>query len=311
MCLSWRSLLLGLGLLVLAGAHTQAAVVIVIVSSERSTAYVEAAEALVGELERGGLSRYDMLQLTVAELAGAGPLTPKLFVALGSEATGLLAKTETRTPVLSTLLPRSSFERVLRETGRKPSSQFSALYLDQPLSRQLDLIRLALPEAHRIGVLWGPESQSQALALKSQARARGFDLLEGAVAGGESIFPVLKRILEDADLLLAVADPQVFNSASIQNILLSSFGAKVPLVAFSPAYVRAGALLAVHVTPSQMGRQAATIAEGVLRGKALSATPLYSQEFNVAVNEHVARSLGLTLDAQSLRERLRQREGAP
>lgn len=306
-----RSLLVGLCLLILAGAHTQAAVVIVIVSSERSTPYVEAAEALMGELERGGLSRYDMLQLTVAELAGAGRLTPKLFVALGSEAAGHLAKTETRTPVLSTLLPRSGFERVLREAGRKASPQFSALYLDQPLSRQLDLIRLALPEAHRIGVLWGPESQSQAPALKSQARARGFDLQEGVVGGEESLFLVLKRILENAEVLLAVADPQVFNSGSIQNILLSSFGAKVPLVAFSPAYVRAGALLAVHVSPSQMGRQAATLAEGVLRGKALSPMPLYSHEFTVSVNEHVARSFGLTLNAQSLHERLRQREGAP
>lgn len=294
-----------------AGAHAAVAVAVVIVSSERSPAYVEAAEALVSELERGGLSRYDMLQLTATELTGAGSLTPKLFVALGAEAASALAKTEARTPVLSTLLPRSSFERVLLENGRKPSAQFSALYLNQPLSRQLDLIRLAFPQARRLGVLWGPESQGQAPALKVLAQARGLDLLEATVGGTESIFPALKRVLEGADLLLAVADPQVYNSSSIQNILLSSFRAKVPLVAFSPAYVRAGALLALHVTPTQIGRQTATLVQGVLQGKALSATPLYSQDFSVAVNEHVARSLGLTLDAQALRERLRSHEGAP
>lgn len=304
-----RFLLFSLWLAVFAGACAHAAVAVVIVSSERSPAYVEAAEALVSELERGGLSRYEMLQLTALEWAGAGPLAPKLFIALGTDAANALAKSELRAPVLSTLLPRSSFERVLRKSGRKSSSQFSALYLDQPLSRQLDLIRLALPTARRIGVLWGPESQAQAPALKTLAQASGLDLIEATIGHDELLFSSLKNVLEEADLLLAVADPQLYNSSSIQNILLASFRAKVPLVAFSPAYVRAGALLALHVTPTQIGLQAATIARGVLLGKALSANPIYSLDFSVTVNEHVARSLGLTLDADALRARLRSREG--
>lgn len=304
-----RCLLFSLWLALFAGACAHATVAVVIVSSERSPAYVEAAEALVSELERGGLSRYDMLQLTALEWTTAGPLAPKLFIALGTDAANALAKSELRAPVLSTLLPRSSFERVLRKSGRKSSSQFSALYLDQPLSRQLELIRLALPAARRIGVLWGAESQTQAPALKTLAQASGLDLIEATVGHDELLFSSLKSVLEDADLLLAVADPQLYNSSSIQNILLASFRAKVPLVAFSPAYVRAGALLALHVTPTQIGQQAATIARGVLQGKALSTNPIYSQDFSVAVNEHVARSLGLTLDADALRARLRSREG--
>lgn len=306
-----RLLIFSLWLGAFAGACAQAAATVVIVSSERSAVYVEAAEALISELERGGLSRVEVLQLTALEWSAAGPLTPKLFVALGMEAANALAKAEPRAPVLCTLLPRSSFERVLHGSGRKSSSQFSALYLNQPFSRQLELIRLALPAAHRIGVLWGPESQVQAPALKALAQASGLELVEATIGRDELFFTGLKRVLEDADLLLAVADPQVFNSSSIQNILLASFRAKVPLVAFSPTYVRAGSLLALYVTPTQIGRQAAAITRDVLQGKALSATPLYSQEYSVAVNEHVAHSLGLTLDANALRARLQRREGSP
>ena len=232
-------------------------------------------------------------------------------MALGAQAANALALAPLKAPVLCALLPRSSFERVLRSSGRKASSQFSALYLDQPLSRQLGLVQLALPEARRIGVLWGPDSQAQAPALRALAQARGLTLLEAGVGQGELLFPGLKAALEGADVLLALADPQVFNSSSIQNILLTSFRAGVPLVAFSPAYVRAGALLALHVTPEQIGQQAALIAGGVLQGKTLSATPLYSQDFSVDVNEHVARSLGLRLDVVALRTMLRQREAAP
>jgi putative ABC transport system substrate-binding protein len=307
-----RSLLLCLCLVCFtAGPLSAHAATVVIVSSERSPAYVEAAEALMGELQRSGLSRYEMLQLTAAELTAQGPLSPKLFVALGSAAASALAKSELRTPVLCTLLPRSSYERILQTTGRKSSAQFSALYLDQPLGRQLELIRLALPEARRIGVLWGAESQPQAPALKIHAHARGLELVEASVGPAELLFPYLKTVLEEADVLLAVADPQVYNSSSIQNILLASFRAKVPMVAFSPAYVRAGALLALHVTPTQLGQQAGVIAWGVLRDKALSPIPLYSRDFSVMVNEHVARSLGLSLDGAALRERLQRREVGP
>ena len=112
-------------------------------------------------------------------------------------------------------------------------------------------------------------------------------------------------------MLLAVAAPSLYNSSSIQNILLTSFRARIPMVAFSPAYVRAGALTAVYVTPVQVGIQAAVIARGVLQGKAMSATPLYSQDFSVDVNEHVAHSLGLNLDADDLRKRIKIREGSP
>lgn len=306
-----RVLIVGFWLGWLAGIGAHAAETVVIVSSERSAAYLETAQALVGELERAGVARSEVQLLTVSEWSALRPLSPRLFVTLGAEAAGALAKVELRAPVLCTLLPRSSFERVLRESGRKSSSQLSALYLNQPLSRQLELIRLALPTARRIGVLWGPESSAQAPLLKTLVQAASLELVEATVGPEESLFPALSRVLESADLLLAVADPQVYNSNSIQNILLASFRARRPLLAFSPAYARAGALFALHVTPTQIGLQAATLARAVLQGKTLPATPVYSQDFQVAVNQHVARSLGVTLDADALRQQLRRGEGAP
>ncbi len=288
-----------------------AAATVVVVSSERGGAYSEAAEALLGELEREGLPRQEVLHVVATEWSAAGALSPRLFVALGTQAADVLARSELRAPMLATLLPRASFEHILRLSGRKPSSQFSALYLDQPLSRQLELARLALPGVNRIGVLWGPQSSEPVLALKALADAKGLQLADVEVAPPQPLFPALRRVLAQADLLLALPDPQVYSSASIQNILLTSFRVKVPVMAFSPAYVRAGALLAVYVTPAQIGFQAAAMAHDFLQGKALPAAPIYSSDFQVAVNEHVARSLGLALDAELLRQRLRRSEAKP
>jgi putative ABC transport system substrate-binding protein len=293
-----------------AGSARAAEVAVVIVSSERSAAYQETTGALLDELERGGVAGKDAIQITAAELAKAGEPAPRLYIALGAEAASVLARSEVKAPVLCILLPRLSFERVLRESGRKPSSQFSALYLNQPLGRQLDLVRLALPQARRIGVILGPESQRQTAALEETAQSRSMKLVRAQVESNEPVFEGLKAILGEADLLLALPDPHIYNSNSLQNILLASYRAQVPMLAFSPAYVRAGALLAVYSTPAQIGQQAGVMARGVLRGKGLG-LPQYPQDFSVSVNEHVARSLGLNLEPQSLTERLRRLERKP
>ena len=304
-----RTLILLLGWLLSATMSVAASVLVV--SSERSAAYEEAAEALMAELERGGVGRTEVEFVTASEWSQGNDRSSKLIVTLGFEAAQALVSSDVRTPVLSALLPRSSFERVLRASGRKVSSQLSAIYLDQPLSRQVALIRLALPSVRRIGVLWGTESLIHAPSLRSLAPSSGFQFVEANVIASEPLFPGLKRVLDDSEVLLALADPTVYNSNTIQNVLLASFRARVPVLAFSPAYVRAGALLALYVTPTQVGQQVASVVRGVLQGKALPSSPAYAQNFSVAVNGHVARSLGLALDADGLASQLRQREGAP
>ena len=304
-----RTLVLLLGWLLSATMSVAASVLVV--SSERSAAYEEAAEALMAELERGGVGRTEVEFVTTSEWSQGNDRSSKLIVTLGFEAAQALVSSDVRTPVLSALLPRSSFERVLRVSGRKVSSQLSAIYLDQPLNRQVALIRLALPSVRRIGVLWGTESLIHAPSLRLLAPSSGFQFVEANVIASEPLFPGLKRVLDDSEVLLALADPTVYNSNTIQNVLLASFRARVPVLAFSPAYVRAGALLALYVTPTQVGQQVASVVRGVLQGKALPSSPAYAQNFSVAVNGHVARSLGLALDADGLASQLRQREGAP
>lgn len=280
---------------------------VLIVSSERSTAYLEAAAAVGAELARLPGPLREVQQLTAADVPSYRGPVPRVYIALGTEACTALGRSPVTVPVLCALLPRASFERVLRETGRRTGASFSALYLNQPLGRQLDLMRLALPQARRIGVLWGPDSQTHEVSLELAAQARGFKLVGATVRPDEPVFSGLKKILAESDVLLALADPMIYNSASLQNILLTSIRAQVPMLAFSPAYVRAGALMAVYSTPAQIGQQAGQLARGVLQGQALGA-PQFPAQFEVGVNENVARSLGLRLDASSLAERLRRQE---
>jgi ABC-type uncharacterized transport system substrate-binding protein len=228
----------------------------------------------------------------------------RLIVSLGTDAFRQVSARNTRTAVIAALIPRISFERVLQEANKKPGTNVSALYLDQPFGRQLDLLRLALPATRRVGVLWGPESIHQQGLLNAALQARGMESSEGLYSEGRLLINALRGALQGVDALLAVADSNVFNSSTAANILLTSYRAKTPVLAFSQAYVKAGALLSVQSTSTQAGVQVATMVGHFLQTGILPDNQ-YPTEFTITINEYVARSLGLSLDAKVLSERLR------
>jgi ABC-type uncharacterized transport system substrate-binding protein len=307
--LSLRRVLLA-GLVFLAG--TALAHPVIVVSGDRSIAFMEAAESLTQELVRSGVARQDILQISTTEWVDGGPHTQdnRLVITLGSEAFRQLASHSIRTPLIAGLLPRITYERLMQESNRRNGSPTAALYLDQPFGRQLDLLRLALPSARRIGVLWGPESSSQQGLLNAALQGRGLELSEGTYSDSQALITPLRAALVDADVLLAVADGAVYNATTVSNILLTSYRAHTAVLAFSPAYVKAGALLSVHSSASQAGQQLASMASAVLQGVAQPVSQ-YPLDFNVTVNEYVARSLGLSLDARNLAERLHRLEKRP
>jgi ABC-type uncharacterized transport system substrate-binding protein len=198
-------------------------------------------------------------------------------------------------PVLATLLPRSGYEAQLK-AARKTGRPISAVVLDQPAERQLALIARALPDRRRVGVLAGSRSQALLTELQRAAASRklGLEVIAG-VAAPETLFPALKGVLDTADVILAIPDSAVYNGGSLQNILLTTYRARVPLVAFSPAYVKAGAILAVYSTPAQVARHAAGIVRDWQAGGVLPALQMPA-EFAVVANPKVAASLGIGLD---------------
>jgi putative tryptophan/tyrosine transport system substrate-binding protein len=287
-----------------------------VILSDSTQPYHQALGALLAELEQEGLVRSDIkvwlasdTGLRTALDAGAN----RWLITMGGLALEKVLQLEPRSSVLATMIPRSRFDQLRKEYSLRPGLGLSAVYLDQPVSRQLDLLRLALPTARKVGVLWGPDSLQMQAAVAAAIKARGLELVSGTVAPPQSVsqssnlFAALKNAIDGADVLWALADPMVFNATTVSNILMATYRERVPVLAFSPGYVKAGALLSLHSTAVQGGRQAGTLLRSVWStGNGVPAQ--YSTEFDIAVNEHVARSLGLSLDATHLVQQLRRME---
>lgn len=266
--------------------------------SEEGGPYAESAAVLRAELvERDNL------------VIGAWPaffvdrqLPPDLVITVGMAAfEDVLRNLDSRgpawsgIPVLATLLPRAGYEAQLKSV-RKPGRPVSAVVLDQPADRQLSLIMRALPDRRRIGVLAGAKSTALLAELQQAAASRKLVLeVVAGVSSSEALFPALKGVLENADVILAIPDATIYHAGSLQNILLTTYRARVPLVAFSPTYVKAGAILAVYSTPAQVARHAAGMVRRWQAGNPLPALQMPA-EFAVASNPKVAASLGIGLD---------------
>jgi len=290
-----------------------AATEVLVVIAQKSHAHEEALAALRASLADVSDNEPALRVMTAAEFSESGPRDtdqklPGLVVTLGTDAAATVLRQKLPAPTYCTFLPQAAYAALANVSDQRHARQ-SALYLDQPLTRQMQLIRLALPKHTRVGVVLGPESRKSEHNLRDAAVSAGLVLRVEQITDERQLVGALHRVMDGADVLLAVPDLLVFNRNTAQNVLLTTYRLGKPVVGYSRAYVTAGALLSVYSTPAQIGRQ---IGEALLAmqdrpGRPLPA-PGYPRYFSVEINERVARSLGIEpVQADDLTRRLAEK----
>lgn len=275
---------------------------VLVVVAERSAPHEEVLAAMRASLA-DALDRKIVLRVTAPADFGRSPANagdrrrPDLVVTIGTEAASAVLAGRQPVPVLCAFLPESSYDALLQARGPDAQPELalhSAIFLDQPLHRQMQLLRLALPRHTRIGVVLGPESRRSEATLQRAAIAAGRTLRVERIADEKQLIQALYRVMDEADVLLAVPDPLVFNRHTAQSVLLTTYRLGKPVAGYSRAYAGAGALLAVYSTPAQIGRQIGETLRALAEapGRALP-PPRHPRYFSVEVNERVAHSLGL------------------
>lgn len=284
----------------LAQAPAVSAAQLAVVLSDDSAPYQEVYDAIRASTN-GTVSITHLYADAVTETA----LNARLIVAVGVRAAEAVGGAGGKIPVLAVLVPKewylNSGRTLLTGNGRRVAS---ALYLDQPYSRQASLIHWAFPEAKRVGVLVSAAQAGVHDEIGAALRSRGLILVGEVLDPRQKLIEPLERLFSQSDLMLGVPDAEVFNRTTVQSVLLTSYRYRDPVVGYSRSLTRAGALISLYSTPTQIGRQTGELvlkqfesAYSHLPG------PAYPRYFSVSVNQQVARSLGFRMLSEAELER--------
>lgn len=263
---------------------------VALVLSDRGGVYSEFAEVLQKSLEG---SAWRISAVITPEALGS-VRSANAWVTVGSEATRVALAQGGKSPaVLAVLLTRQTFERLLTEAGTtRPKAGLSAIVLDQPLERQVNLITQIFPEKKRMGLLIGPENEAARNQMRKIAAKYGLSLEVEEAGEDGAVVPSVNRLLARSDVLLALPDRLIYHRNNVRPILLASYYYQRPVVGYSAAFATAGASVALFSTPAQIARQASGV---LLSGRKDLPLVMLPEKFSLTYNRQVLRSLGLSL----------------
>lgn len=276
---------------------------VVVVLGEHSQAHLEVLDTLRKSLSADGKARVRPLSWYQLQKM---PRNADLVVGIGDKAANALESAKPDAPLLLAMVSRPAVDKAL--SSHKGLSPVSAIYAEQPPGRQVELMRLALPGTTRFAILGAGASQIHAAALSAAAKDRKLLATQEIVDREEDLYTATQRVMARTDWLVALPELSAFDSRSLQNLMLTTFRARVPVLGASPDTLRQGDTLALYSTPRQIGAQLAEMSRQILAGSPLP-RPQYPRQFEVSVNRYVAGSMGLALEEpESLRDKLLRTE---
>ncbi len=227
---------------------------------------------------------------------------PRLFVALGSAATSKISKVVKDTPVVFCMALNpvaSGFIRSMTTSG----NNLTGASLDIPPQVQFEALRSIVPFARTVGVIYNPrETESVVQQAKKTAKEMGLELVAVAINADDKVPEALRTLEKRVDALWSVADSTTFSSGSVEFILLHTLRNKIPFMGLSPAFVKAGALMALAADYQEVGMQCGGLATKVLMGDHPSSLPITTpQKVILYVNFKTAETIGLEIPADRLK----------
>jgi ABC-type uncharacterized transport system substrate-binding protein len=187
-----------------------------------------------------------------------------------------------------------------RDAGLLDGRSICGVTTDLTIGQQFGLIAEALPHAHVVGTLYRSDDVAgkNALAALAGGLPAGWRVQSVAVNDYPSVAEAIEALTQKSvDVIWTTTDPKLYDSASVRALLLAALRARIPVWGFSPAFVRAGALLGVGVEPRSQGTQVADLVVQFIAdpAKAAGSTAHSPDQFQIALNFIVAQQLNIVI----------------
>lgn len=186
-----------------------------------------------------------------------------------------------------------------------PTTNMVGVSLNVPFSQSLQSLHTLAPKVTRIGVLFDPEKTHEMHEqLLHDAQALGIKVISEEVHQEQDVVAALHGLKDHIDALWLLPDSTALTENTLDFLMSTALEADIPVVGFSAALVRSGALIGTYFHFADIGTQAAQLTEQIIRqtssslfGKIIPPEPVHQ-----SINQKSARYLGFSFTPDVLRK---------
>ncbi len=169
--------------------------------------------------------------------------------------------------------------------------------------KRLEFVRLVVPRASRVAILWDERNPGSRLAVQeteAAARTLGLTLKSVSVRTPADLEAAFSTLARDRATALSITTSPMF-SPHIKRLADLAIKHRLPTVGGTRAFVEAGGLAAYGTDYPSLFRQAATFVDKILKGAKPGDLPIERPtKFELSINLKTAKALGLTIPSSLL-----------
>jgi ABC-type uncharacterized transport system substrate-binding protein len=275
---------------------------VLFVASKSTADYVEVINSIKRQLETENSQGYAFnTRFRPSEIDLKNDLsTADYIVTVGTTAADVVYKVKPKAPIISVLITENAFlvlaEKHYGSEGNAFVAQVSSICLDQPVTRSIQLAKLLIPDVSKVGVMLGPASADRQAELSKYIVGSGLQPQLVAINAKDNPIHKIEPALSRSDVFIPISDSRLINIATAKWILHLSYRHKVPVIAFSKSYLKAGALAAIYSSPADVAQDAA---EWLIKAKSEPVGNLYKPaHYSLKFNKSVAGNLKIKLETE-------------
>lgn len=186
---------------------------------------------------------------------------------------------------------------------QRPGGQLTGVRLPPGDDLRMQWFSRAVPGIKRLYFPYNPNDPSSTASLQQaqiSRKALGIELVLAPIYRKEDIPKALSNIPDDVDGLFLARDSTI--DTSIELFVKASLEKKLPLCSSSLTGVREGVLVSYGFDHYEIGRQAAHLADQVLKGVPIGDLPVETASNYLGINLESAKQLGVEFSTAILRQ---------
>ncbi len=179
--------------------------------------------------------------------------------------------------------------------GARPN--FTGVQVKIPEETKFEIMRIAIPDAERVGMIYSARTSAKMKAETRQAAAKfGFKIVSRKLYDLEN-FPNVIKGFRRIDMFLMAPDWSVYQDGTVEPFFQHTGEKMIPVVCHNPEFLLMGAFLSIHPDPRAMGFQAGLMANRIIKGADVAAlAPEPPADVYIEVNLKMTKRIGLEIN---------------